>query len=86
MKGCVCSLEIKHVELQYGSTQMERIFGLIRVQSSAVFACDGIRGLAVLIALNPFLSPLLFVMVCVEFAMQYYQSVGQDSAAAGCMK
>lgn len=49
------------------------------------FACDGISGLAVLTALNPFLS-LLFVMTCVEFAVPYCRSVGQDSAAARCKK
>lgn len=41
---------------------MERIFGLIQVQPSAVFAGDGIGGLAVLTALNPFLSLLPFVV------------------------
>lgn len=66
--------------------QMERIFGLIQVQSSAFFAYNGIWGLAVLTALNPFLSVPLFVMACVEFAMLYCHSVGQDSAAAGCVK
>lgn len=62
---------------------MER---LIRVQSSAVFACSGIWGLAVLRALNPFLSLLLFVTACFEFPVSYCESVGRDSAGAGCMK
>lgn len=39
---------------------MEWIFGLIQVQSSAVFACAGIQWLAVLTALNPFLSLLCY--------------------------
>lgn len=41
---------------------MERIFGLIQVQPSVVFAGDGIGGLAVLTALNPFLYLLPFVV------------------------
>lgn len=41
---------------------MEQIFGLIQVQPSVVFAGDGTGGLAVLTALNPFLSLFLFVV------------------------
>lgn len=39
-------LRSKHVGGKNGSTQMEQIFELIQVQSSAVFACGGIQGLA----------------------------------------
>lgn len=74
------------MEGKYGSTQMEWIFGLIQILSSVVFACTEIWGLAVLTALNPFLSLLLFVMACVEFAVLHCQSVRQGSAAVGCMK
>lgn len=65
---------------------MEWLFGLIRVQSSVVVAWDGIWGLAALTVLSPALSPLLFVLICTEFAVPCCQSAGQGSAAAGCMK
>lgn len=65
---------------------MERIFGLIQVQPSVVLAGDGIGGLAVLTALNPFLSLLPFVMVCSGFAVLWCPSVGQDPGARGCVK
>lgn len=65
---------------------MERIFGLIQVQPSVVLTGDGIGGLAVLTALNPFLSLLPFVMVCSGFAVLWCPSVGQDPGAGGCVK